>query len=187
MNVLKAMPLPALIESREPHAHVPARAVLFEDLDYEPLRFDATVTNGAELPSWLQVDADDGHLTVDEGAQLPLPLQLKVDFLHAEGVVGSAKCSILPPSAPQTLWKDLTPPLANQFSDLQACPLDRGVRECLHEQFEEVYDFRQGWPRELTLGAWLEAMARILRMLRSATVANVAASAPARPGQRVAR
>mmetsp|Transcript_67519 Transcript_67519/g.197550 ORF Transcript_67519/g.197550 Transcript_67519/m.197550 type:complete len:644 (+) Transcript_67519:69-2000(+) len=175
MKVLSAMPLPSLAASREVRAHIPARAVLFEDLDYEPLRFDASLPAGEELPTWLRVDADDGRLITEDTPQLSKPLQMKVEFLHAEGPVGAVPFSIVP-SGP-ALWTDVTPGLAQRFADVRQCPLEVGAREALAEQFSEVYDFSSKSSRERTLGEWLEAMSTILRMLRSTAVSNVSLAA----------
>jgi len=175
MSVLKAMPLPGIAASQEVRAHIPARVLLFEDLDYEPLRFEASLPGGGELPRWLGVDPDDGRLSAEGAPQVSQPLQLKVEFLHAEGIVGAVPCGILP--AGPEVWKDITPPVALRFADASACPLERGTRDALQEHFSTVFDFQGGVAREQTLGEWLEAMSRILRMLRSAAVSNVALAA----------
>jgi len=176
VGVLKTVPLHSLVDESEHPVRIPARLFLLEDLDYEPLRFEATQLSG-ELPRWVRLNADTGHLSAAEPVPvITEPLQLRVDFAHAEGVVGAAPCGITPdrlggPTAP---WSELTIPIVQRFSDLNLCQLDKGTREGLHEHFAEVYDFKQQSVRERTVGEWVSIMSRVLRMLRSATVANLA-------------
>lgn len=167
--VLQRIPAAALAPDGDP-VRVPARAFLTDEADYDPLRFGAALSDGGALPDWLLVDADLGRLVaVRPPAEADLPLQLRVELMHSEGRVASAVCTIIAenPSATQP-WLAATASIVQRF-DPRKCPLERGVRAALVERFSEVYDFGKNAAHPRSLGAWLEVMSRILKLLRSAS------------------
>jgi len=175
-GVLNKIPLHTLADPSEAPVRIPARLVLSDELDYEPLQFRIAALNNGELPPWLRINADTGELQVSEPQPLVQPLAMRVEFLHAEGNAGVATCGITPerlegPTAP---WTELTIPIVQRFSDTSLCPLEKGIREGLQLHFAEVYDFKQQRVRERSVGEWVDIMTLILRMLRTATCANVA-------------
>merc|ERR1711957_496248 len=90
-----------------------------------------------------------------------------VELRHAEGVVGSAKCGVGGSARP---WEAAAAPLVERFKVvcgfLPAAPLQ--------EQLAELYDFQRKRMRSTSLREWLLVMDRLLRMFRSASVANIA-------------
>merc|ERR1712061_287733 len=91
-------------------------------------------------------------------------------------MVGTAKCSIMPerhPPATGSPWVSATDAVVQQFSDLSIPQMDKGVRTVLWEHLNEVWDFESRCARDRKLGEWLDVMSRIMRMLRSSSVANV--------------
>jgi len=180
--VLLQIPVSALGVEND-RVRIPARAFLAEDSDYEPLRFSATLSSsagGGPIPSWAQIDADTGLLSVPrQPAMTELPLQMQVEFGMAEGGVAVATCGITAErhSGTSAPWLMATVPIAQRYHDPNRCPLERGIRVALLEHFNEVYDFSKRQARERPLGAWLETMSRILRLLRSAAGAGLALGA----------
>jgi len=175
-GVLNKIPLHSLVDQGEAPVRIPARLVLSDELDYEPLQFRLAALNGGELPTWLHINEDTGELQVAEVPAMVQPLALRVEFLHAEGNVGVATCGITPDrleglTAP---WTELTIPIVQRFSDASLCPLETRIREGLQLHFAEVYDFKQQRVRERSVGEWVDIMTLLLRMLRTATCANVA-------------
>lgn len=184
--VLQQIPVSSLGADADP-VRIPARAFLSDDADYEPLRFTGTIVGGAALPQWLRLEPDDGRIVASRPPSASeLPMKIQADLLHAEGTIAFASCTIVaerfpPSSAP---WLVSTAPIAQRYGDPNKCPLERGVRAALLEHFSEVYDFNHRTVRERPLGVWLDAMVRILRLLRAAAGANLAlAPAPASGGR----
>jgi len=164
---------------------IPARAFLSDDSDYEPLLFSATTASGAPMPSWLRVNADTGQISASRPpVAAELPVQLRFDLGAAEGPVAKANVGIVAQNFTGSAapWFIATTPLAQKYNDSTRCPLERGVWSGLYEHFSEIYDFTRRTSKEKTLGAWLEVVARILRLLRTASGAGLALdpySAPA--------
>merc|ERR1712008_238960 len=65
-GVLNKIPIHALTDPNEVPVRIPARLVLSDELDYEPLRFRIVALNSGELPKWLRINADTGELQVSE-------------------------------------------------------------------------------------------------------------------------
>jgi hypothetical protein len=178
-GVLNKIPLHVLADPSEVPVRIPASLVPSDKSDYEPLQFRIEGADESELPSWLQINADTGELQVSEPqATLTQPFVMKAEFLHAEGSAGVITCGITPerlegPTAP---WTELTLPIAERFIDASLCPLDYGIRGGLYQHFTEIYDFMEQTARELSLGKWVDIMTLLLRMLRSASCANLALS-----------
>jgi len=174
--VLQQMSAASLVADADA-VRIPGRAFLSEDKDYRPLRFSATLPSGEALPQWLRIEPDDGRLvTTRMPNTTEVPLKVKVELMHAEGAITSGVCTIVgdrytPTSAP---WFTATGPIAQRYADSNTCALESGVRKALLEHFSEVYDFHRKSPRERSLGAWLDAMARILGLLRAAAGINMA-------------
>mmetsp|Transcript_16192 Transcript_16192/g.48089 ORF Transcript_16192/g.48089 Transcript_16192/m.48089 type:complete len:641 (-) Transcript_16192:72-1994(-) len=177
--VLQKIPAASLSSEGDP-VIIPARMVLSEDLDYEPLRFMAA--SDVELPPWARVDSDTGRLALN---RLPtaneLPAQLRIQFAHAEGRLedtGAHLTVTVIPDMPTQAWVMATKPLVDRFADVSKSNLERGVRASLQERFSEIYDFDgnggKGIALQRPLGVWLDVMGRILRLLRSAAGANLA-------------
>merc|ERR1712039_808823 len=95
--VLLQIPVSSLGIESDP-VRIPARAFLTDEMDYEPLRFTATISSsagGGPIPSWAAVDLDTGSLTLLRQPPLTeLPMQMQVEFGHAEGAVHTAAFAI---------------------------------------------------------------------------------------------
>jgi len=144
-------------ESLSSGLRLPAAAFLPELLDYLPLRF--CLAPGA--PAGLQVQEVTGELRGSvEGA-------FTVELRHAEGIVRSVKCVV---GGSGRCWEAAAAPLVERFKVicglLPAAPLQ--------EQLAELYDFQRKRMRSTSLREWLLVMDKLLRMLRSASVANIA-------------
>jgi len=173
-EVLKTVPIHSLISDNDP-VRFPARLVLSDELDYEPLRYDLVVPSNEQLPCGLEVGSSDGHLSAGDHS-LAKAVNLRIDVAHAEGTVGSIPCVVTPERlmAPNAPWIQATLGVAQRFADSSVCPMEKSARAVLTEHLGELYDFRSQKVRsEKTLGEWLEVMARVLRMLRSTATANV--------------
>lgn len=151
---------------------LPAAAFLTGELDYEPLSFE---TAGGSASSWAQVGTDDGTLAV-VGRPPQQPTALSINLRHAEGHVGTATCMVTPESlgGANAPWCRALVPVVERFADSTSCQLLPGARAALTERFGEIWSFEAGAPRAVSLAAWLQAMSIILRMLRTAAVANIA-------------
>lgn len=176
-NVLEGgLPVASLEAALDP-VRVPARGFVIDTDDYEPLRYEAALQDGSDLPAWVNLEQDDGRLVLTSAPNpADLPLQVLVSFYHAEGSTQQARCAIVSESTPlvSAPWNLATAPLFQKYVDTKSCPLERGVRFGLLEHFQEVYDYHGKVPRQLTLGAWLNSMSKIARHLRSASGANLA-------------
>jgi len=179
-TVLQHIPVNALMNEAD-QVRIPCRAFLSEDSDYEPLRCHASLASGGgPLPNWVSLDPDIGWISATrQPTPSELPLQLRVEFAHAEGTVQTANCSVIAESA-QSSWMMVTVPIAQRFNEPARCPLERGVRAALHEHFNELYDFNKRISRDRPLGAWLQTMGCIMRLLRSAGGSSLAFSTQGR-------
>lgn len=170
-NVLKVIPLPACMSKGG--VPIPANVFLADDFDYLPVRMDF---KDVLAPDWLHLDATSGQMTASAHASISEDLSLKLALSHAEGPVGTAAIGIcLDVDRP---WLNMTASLINRFNDTDRCRLEGGARAVLNERFADVYDFDAFRPRDIEVGEWLRAMSKILRMLRSAAVANLTQAAP---------
>lgn len=176
-DVLKVIPLSSIpLASRTDRAKVciPASVFLTDDMDYSPVRLDVATSDGRAAPDWLQVDPTSGETTVSANVSPSSSLVLVLNLSHAEGLVATGSIAIAP--SQDQVWISVTESIVRRFSDVNRCLLDSGARAVLTERFVEVYDFDARSPRGVDLGEWLRTMTRILRMLRSASVANLTPS-----------
>lgn len=178
LEVLRSVPLESLQSSKQA-VRLPAAAFLNKDDDYEPLAFEGSLSDGEPLPSWATLGRASGSLIAQADQTLASELQLQIELRHVEGAIGSATCTLTPQrhSGPTSPWALASEHLVQRFNDYSTCQLDRTARATLQEHLSEVYDFNAKMPRAVTLGAWLAVMARFLRMLRSASMANVTLAA----------
>jgi len=173
--VLQQIPIRSIVADSDP-VRLPARAFLAEEMDYEPLRFAAVSQDGSPLPPWVGIDMDSGQISAArQPAASELPLSIQVELAHSEGAVALAMCTVVADSnsKPLSTW---TVPFAQRFNEAR---LERGVRAAISEHFAEVYDVSRRTPRERSVGAWLDAMSRIMRLLRGAAGTNLALDASA--------
>lgn len=174
VTALKKIPLHSLKAESHP-VRIPARAFVKESADYAPLRCTGTLTDGGAFPAWLRLFPDDGRLYTEDAPDTVAEMSLSLEFRYAEGVVVPATIGITPerlggPTAP---WVAATARIVTRFQDVNATPLHSSARAIIKEHLGDVYDFQRGAPKDKTLGEWLSAMSKLLRMLRSTAVANI--------------
>jgi len=173
-NVLKVIPLSACMSKAG--VPIPASVFLTDDFDYSPVRMDF---KDSTAPEWLHLEATSGKMTASADASISDDLLLKLTLSHAEGAVATASIGVcLNVDRP---WLGMTESLIKRFNDTNRCQLESGARAVLNERFAQVYDFEALRPRDIEVGEWLRIMTIILRMLRSAAVANLT-HAPPRSG-----
>lgn len=179
-EAVKAIPASSLAAEGGNAVHLPAAAFLSGEHDYSPLRFQFDeASSGSSLPPWLCLGADDGRLALTAGS-LPVlkdKVALRLDLLSLEGKSGCMNFAIAPDlhgglTAP---WSAYTAKIMEKFNSPH-CQLLEGVRGALSEHLAPVFDFARRTPKDTSLGLWIRIMSRILRMLRSAMVANIAPS-----------
>lgn len=182
---VEQIPISSLLEA-DP-VRIPALAFLIagdnEDNDYEPLVFNTASRPEAPLPNWISINPDNGQISMirrPTASELPSQLRIDCDLFAAEGVVGRASVGIVAQkfAGSAAPWLNAT---ASSVEKYAHSLLERGVWVGLHRHFEAVYDFGQQRARqEVRLGAWLEVMTRILRLLRSASGAKLELGIPTR-------
>lgn len=170
----KAIPLDELDpSSRLPSVRLPGVAFLGNDLDYDPLRKDPRSIDGQQPPAWLAMDLADGRLYTSDKPPAE-GLDLHVELRHNEGLVATAACRLEPPrpAGAPVPWEAAAAELLGRFRALEPS-LDKRVRQILVNHLSEVYDFRARRSRGRPLGVWLEVMARVCRLARSAAIAQL--------------
>lgn len=174
-EVLQGIPFSSL--AHDPPVSVPALAFLTEHNDCEPLYYEGKLASGEALPDWLRVQSDTGALK--KGASSPPLLEdfkFTIEISMFEGPKAKVTCIITPEVrsiSGHPPWFIATGNIFARFNDSQTCPLAEGVRGVLAERLADLYDFKKGAPKPVTLGQWLRSARVLLRMLRSSAVAIV--------------
>ncbi|WP_295534526.1 tandem-95 repeat protein, partial [uncultured Pseudacidovorax sp.] len=100
----------------------------FNDADGDPLRYSATLADGAPLPAWLGIDAATGRLSGTAGEALAEPLLLRMRATDPQGLYADALMvlAVAPapaePVAPAQPEPPLPPPLAEAPLSPQPAP-----------------------------------------------------------------
>eukprot|EP00927_Polykrikos_kofoidii_P081656 TRINITY_DN7926_c0_g1_i1.p1 TRINITY_DN7926_c0_g1~~TRINITY_DN7926_c0_g1_i1.p1 ORF type:complete len:711 (-),score=120.82 TRINITY_DN7926_c0_g1_i1:138-2270(-) len=179
-EVMRAIPLYSLMTDVSPPVTLPTSAFLPDDMDVEPLRYDATnAKTGEQLPEWFSIDPASGAMTATDGVLLAESLEMKIDLYHSEGTVASASCIITPQKAmpPTAPWNIATAAIIARFENTDTCPLDKMARNVLQERLMGLYDFNSKAVRLVSLGQWLQTITVLLRMLKSSVVAVITPTA----------
>lgn len=155
------------------NVRVPFSAYLADALDCEPLRYELVDSSGdpMKLP-WLNLNSETGELTVTDYSVVPAEdTPLLIAIRHIEGLAMTIKCQLSPTK--EQPWLRAGAKVVKSFNDLRTCTLDLGVRGVLTEHISELVDFSLNQVHACGLGRWLEVMECVLRLSRTAAVANV--------------
>eukprot|EP00747_Dinoflagellata_sp_TGD_P034093 gnl/TRDRNA2_/TRDRNA2_137050_c0_seq1.p1 gnl/TRDRNA2_/TRDRNA2_137050_c0~~gnl/TRDRNA2_/TRDRNA2_137050_c0_seq1.p1 ORF type:complete len:638 (-),score=99.45 gnl/TRDRNA2_/TRDRNA2_137050_c0_seq1:31-1845(-) len=174
-NVLREIPISAFSSSSTEPIAVPPCAFLNTGLDSEPLEIVFTTVAGEPLPDWIESNAENGELRISN-PKAAQALQLRVEFRHNEGAVASGKVSLVQAAADAAPWRKATSTIASRFIEVSKTgEFEKPVRAILWEHFQDIYDASAKSGIDRSLGHWLITMARLLRMLRSTTIATLTA------------
>lgn len=179
-QICSNIPLQALASGSDA-VFLPASAFAQESLDLMPLLVSATLEDGTALPAWLRVDAVSGQLSVAHAPSRFAEIRLKVKFQYAASVTSATDfiCTIsasVPHRGSATPWAKALPAVIDSFSPSK-CAIHSQIRALIQERLLKVYDFRTRAPRDVSLKRCLDVLLRCLRMLRSASVANLTVKA----------
>lgn len=173
-KICTIIPLQALCSDDEVVC-LPAHAFIQENFDTRPLQTSGTLDSGAALPTWLMLDAFTGELRAKDPPTGFKEAKLRIKFQFAKAVETDFLCSLtasLPHMGVDTPWAKALPAVIERFSP-STCAIDSQIRAIIQESLLKVYDFRIGTSRDVSLKRSLDVLSRCLRMLRSASVANL--------------
>merc|ERR1719162_347787 len=132
---------------------------------------------GGALPGWITLDPATGQLRATHSSAASGETRLRIKFQFTPAISTDYSCTIstsLPHRGAGTPWVKALPAMMDKFS-APNCAISKEIRLLIQERLHKVYDFKTCSPRDVTLKRSLDVLSRCLRMLRSASVANLTA------------